>query len=287
MKKKWIIIGVCAIVLASVLMVLKCTVFTGQQNPLNAQLQYPTRIVSLSPASTEILFAIGAGDQIVARTDFCNYPQDTQNIASIGGFDGKTFSLETILSFSPDLVYLNTTMHGHLVQSLGELGIAVFQTESSSLQDIYSEILEAGTITGHAKESEKIVKTMEKAITYENTNTPVTVYWEVWNAPYMSVGNTSFIHDVIQTSGAQNIFSDIETGYPVVSEESIIARNPDVIFLPSDSPETIETIRKRTGWNSINAVKNGKIYKIDGDIISRPGPRVVDAIEKIRSCLDQ
>ena len=103
----------------------------------------------------------------------------------------------------------------------------------------------------------------------------------------MSIGNTSFINEIIQASGAQNIFNDLSASYPVVSEESIIARNPSVILLPSDSPETLDTIKNRSGWDSIDAVNNNRVYKIDGDIISRPGPRLAEAIEAIRACISQ
>lgn len=288
MNKKWMLItGVCAIVLASALMVLKCTVPAVQQNPLSSTAALPARIVSLSPASTEILFALGAGDRVAARTDFCNYPAETQKYPSVGGFDGKTFSLETVLSFSPDLVYLNKTMHGHLIQSLKDLGITVFAADAQSLSDIYTEILEAGRITGTEKEAEELVHSIKKRIETPSSLAPVSVYWEVWNAPYMSIGSASFINEIITASGAQNIFADIEASYPVVSEESIIARNPSVILLPSDSPEDLQTIKNRSGWNTIDAVQNGRVYKIDGDIISRPGPRIAEAVEAIRSCLSQ
>jgi len=288
MNKKWMLItGVCAIVLASALMVLKCTESAGQQNPLSAQQNTPSRIVSLSPASTEILFALGAGNLVAARTDFCNYPAEAQNCPSVGGFDGKTFSLETVLSFAPDLVYLNKTMHGHLVQSLTDLGIKVFATDAQSIADIYTEILEVGAITGKKENAEKLVDSMKKRIEKPSKASNMSVYWEVWNAPYMSIGNTSFINEVIQASGAQNIFNDISASYPVVSEESIIARNPSIILLPSDSPETLDTIQGRSGWDCIDAVKNNRVYKINGDIISRPGPRLAEAVEAIRACLSQ
>ncbi len=288
MNKRWILIaGVCAIVLASALMVLKCTVSPVHQNPLSKSSPVCSRIVSLSPASTEILFAIGAGNEVAARTDFCNYPEEVKNIPSIGGFDGKTFSLEAVLSYSPDLVYLNKTMHGHLIQSLTDLGITVFATDAQSLDDVYAEIIEAGKLTGHEKEAENLASSIKKRIEKPGNTPAQEVYWEVWNAPYMSIGRNSFINGIIEASGGSTIFADLESAYPVVSEESIIARNPSVILLPSDSPETLDSIRSRPGWETISAVQNGKVYKINGDIISRPGPRIAEAVEAVRSCLSQ
>jgi iron complex transport system substrate-binding protein len=101
----------------------------------------------------------------------------------------------------------------------------------------------------------------------------------------MSVGSSSFINDVIREAGAINIFSDIAAAYPVVSEESIIARNPSLILLPADSPENWESLSKRTGWQSIDAIQNKKVIKIDGDLISRPGPRIGEAIRAVQEAL--
>lgn len=287
MNKKWKLTGVCAIVLSSVLMVLSCSKSAEQQNPLSTKESLPSRIVSLTPGSTEILFALGAESSLAARTDLCNYPAETAEYPSVGGFDGKTFSLETVLSFNPDLVLLNTFMHGHLIQSLQDLGITVYNSDAQSISDIYTDIIEIGKILGKNESANELVNSMKQGIEKPTEPGNISVYWEVWNAPYMSIGKNSFINDVIEASGAVNIFDDVDSAYPVVSEESIIARNPSVILLPSDSSETYESIQKRSGWNTIDAVKHGRVYKINGDLISRPGPRIPDAIEAIRSCLDQ
>lgn len=248
----------------------------------------PRRIVSLGPAVTETLFAVGAGPQLVGRTDFCNYPPEVTKVASIGGFDGKTFSLESVIALKPDLVCLYTVMHDHLIEPLKKLGIAVYVSDVSSVSDLISEINDIGRITGHDAESASVTKQITDAVsafTKSVSKTGNKVYWEVWNSPFMTVGKTSFINDVISKAGGMNIFTDMQEGYPVISEESIIARNPDVIIIPSEMGYTSADIYKRQGWSSISAVRNRKVFDIDSDIASRSGPRIYIAIDQIASFL--
>lgn len=250
----------------------------------------PRRIVSLGPAATETLFAVGAGSQVVGRTDFCNYPPEAASVASIGGFDGKTFSLETVIALKPDLVCLYSVMHDHLVEPLKKLGIAVYVSDANSVDDVISEITDIGRITGHETEADSVtakIKTAllkcEGAVSQRSANgkKDVKVYWEVWNAPFMSAGSASFIHDVIEKAGGINIFRDTSESYPVISEESIIARKPDVIIIPSDMGYTAADIYNRSSWSSIPAVKNRKVFDINSDIASRSGPRIYIALEQI------
>lgn len=245
----------------------------------------PTRIVSLGASATEILFAVGAGDQVVARTDFCNFPPEASEIPSIGGFDGKTFSLESIISCKPDFVVLFKVMHDHLIEPLEKYGISYYVSDANTIEDVLKEITEIGKITGHEENALALVKEIQSSIENLNLISNKTVYWEVWNAPYMTIGATSFINELIAKAGGKNIFADLEQSYPSVNEESIIARNPDVIFIPSDSPVTVEDVKNRNGWQDISAVKTGSIYKINADITSRAGPRIKDAILLINEFL--
>ena len=249
------------------------------------QVIYPTRIVSLGAASTEILFAVGAGDQIVARTDFCNYPEEASEIPSLGGFDGKTFSLESIIAYKPDFVVLFAGMHDHLIEPLKKYEIQYFVSDANSIDHVLAEIQEIGKITGHESEAAALVGDIESAINNLAFSSSKTVYWEIWNAPYMSIGSTSFINELISKAGGTNIFGDVEQSYPSVSEESIIARNPDVIFIPSDAMTSVEDVKNRNGWQDISAVKNDKIFIINADITSRSGPRIKDAILLINEFL--
>ena len=249
------------------------------------QLSYPTRIVSLGASTTEILFAVGAGEQVVARTDFCNFPPEASSIPSLGGFDGKTFSLESIIAYKPDFVVLFAGMHDHLIEPLQRYEIQYFVSDATSIDKVLAEIAEIGKITGHEENALALVEEIQSSIDNLGLISNKTVYWEVWNAPYMTIGSTSFINELISKAGGKNIFADVEQSYPAVNEESIIARNPDVIFIPSDSPVTVEDVKNRSGWKDISAVKNNRIFKIDADITSRAGPRIKDAILLINDFL--
>ena len=248
------------------------------------------RIVVLSPSGCEILFAIGAGDKIAARTDFCNFPMEAENIKSVGGFDGKTLSIETIVSYEPDLVYGSKGMHDFLKESCDQFGIELFLSSADSVQDVFDEISLMGIKTGCEKNAEKLVSEMKAGFEKLQKKTAKlsdkkrkSVYWETWNAPFMSVGSTSFINELIHISGGKNIFSDItDQAYPMVSEESILARNPQVIILPFGD---ISEVSNRNGWQYLSAVKNKKIYNVNDDIFSRPGPRILEAAETLSELL--
>ena len=249
----------------------------------------PQRIISLSPSATEILFAIGAQNQIAARSDFCDFPENVKNIPSVGGFDGKTLSIEKILSFSPDFVYLTNGMHNYLIPFLQKHNIAYYISVADSIQTVLQEIAEIGKITNHQLQAQKLcnqIKQDLQKIAEQNKSKPkVTVYWEVWTPPYMSAGKNSFINEIITYAGGINIFSDIEQPYPVVSEEAILMRNPQIIIIPNSTVGGTTAVTSRKNWQNISAVKNNKIYSVDTNIISRPGPRISQAIELISNCI--
>lgn len=240
----------------------------------------PQRIVSLSPAATEILFAVGAEDQIVARTNLCNYPPESQKLPAVGGFDGKLFSLENIISFKPDFVYLTEGMHDHLIEPLTAYGIKVYVSKAQSLDDVLGEIQTIAEITGHKENGAKCVASIKDEFRQAQEESKKlaahkpSVYWEIWNAPYMSIGNDSFLNEIIEVAGLENIFGALKQKYPVVSEESIIAAGPEMILYASDAPLSKDDFLKRGSWKNIPAIKNGRIYQIDADLMTRPGPRV-------------
>ena len=241
---------------------------------------YPKSIVALSPSAAEILFAVGAGDQVSAVSEYTDYPAEAAAKPVVGGFDGKTLSIETIMSFKPDLVYLTEGMHNFLIETLESNGIAYYISKGESIASVEQEILDVGKLTGHEKEAKKVVDDMEKKLkkATKKSGAPVKVYYEVWNAPYMSVGTSSFINDVIVKAGGENIFGDLTDAYPMVSEETIIAREPVVILIPSSSGLEPSAVGLRNGWADIPAVKNGKVFVVDDNIYTRPGPRVADVV---------
>ena len=267
------------------------------RKPKAAASGYPKSIVALSPSAAEILFTIGAGDQVSAVSEFTDFPEAAKAKPVVGGFDGKTLSLETIMSFKPDLVYLTEGMHNFLIATLEANGIAYYISKGDSIASVEAEILDVGKITGHEKEAAKVVDGMEKKLKKAEASAhkggaksnvgdaAVKVYWEVWNAPYMSAGASSFINDVIKAAGGENIFSDLPDAYPMVSEESIISRQPAVILIPASTGMAADAVGLRNGWADIPAVKGGRVFVVDDNVYTRPGPRVADVVLELSALL--
>ncbi len=255
----------------------------------------PERIVSLAPSNTEMLFAVGAGDNVVGITDFCNYPYnfaawiEADNITSIGNYYGP--SVEPIVALEPDLVLASS---GSLdaAENLKSLGYNVLVLEAKTIDGVLQDILLVGRATGNDINAGNVVSDIRDRIdnvanqAASATTTPK-VYHEVWNDPLMSVGPGTFIEELIVLAGGENIFTDATTSWPVVSSEAIIEKNPDVMFFPDmymgvgNFYQTIEVVKDRPGWDSITAIQNEALYEINADIISRSGPRLVDALEII------
>lgn len=247
-------------------------------NATEQKAQYSKAIVTLSPSAAEILYAIGAGDQIVAVSEFTDYPPEAAEKPVVGGFDGKTLSVETIISYEPDLVYLTDGMHNFLIEQLDSFGIKWYLSKATSITAIEQEIMDMGELTGHQDEAAMVVAQMAEKLTQTVSDSSIKIYYEVWNAPFMSVGSTSFINDIIVSAGGKNIFDDLTDAYPMVSDESIIARAPDVILLPMGNGVTAADVKARAGWESIPAVVNDRIYVVDDNLYSRQGPRVADVV---------
>lgn len=244
------------------------------------------RIVSLGPSATEVIFAIGAQDLLVARTDLCDYPPEAKNIPSVGGFAGNTLSLESIISYEPTLVYLFAEMHEGFVKPLQDLGIQVYRSNATSIEAVKNEVLDIGKLTGHEKQAQKVVKEMDEKISRtekmyrakaEDGKLP-TVYWEVWHSPMMSCGKNSFMGDIIAKAGGKNIFADEEQAYPMVSEEAVLLANPDFIFYSGDGMGGGRP-------SELLKAKGGIYYMGDDDSFVRSTPRCADAVEKLAAIL--
>ena len=246
------------------------------------------RIVSLGPSATEVIYAIGAQDLLVARTDLCDYPPEAAEKPSVGGFAGNTLSLESIISYEPTLVYLFAEMHEGFVKPLQDLGIQVYRSNATSIEAVKNEVLDIGKLTGHEKQAQKVVKEMDEKLNrtkkmYEakiaaSAEQLPTVYWEVWHAPMMSCGKNSFMDDIITKAGGINIFGQEEYAYPMVSEEAVLLANPDFIFYSGDGMGGGEP-------SEIFKPKGGVFYMGDDDSFVRSTPRCADAVEKLAAIL--
>ncbi len=250
-----------------------------------------SRVISLSPAVTETLFAIGAGNQVVGVTEFCNYPAAATTKTKVGGFSGATISVEQIVALKPDMVVLSATMHAKLIPLLDQVRITSFAVEPASFADVYRDIQTLGALTGHDKEAEAVVSTMQNRIlAVQRLPSPKAkprVFWELWHDPLMTAGGPTFITEAIALAGGVNIFGDLKEQWPQVSFEELLVRKPDWILSGTDHGDQmkLEEIVKRPGWTSVMAVKNGKVATIDSDIVYRGGPRLADAVEALAKIL--
>lgn len=240
------------------------------------------RIISLVPVTTEILFAVGAGGAVVGITEYCNYPQETKEKETVGGFSGASISIEKIISLKPDLVFISGDMHSRIVSLLDQAGIVSFALEPKNMEDIFSSIKTIGLLTDCEDGASQVVLQMREKLARAKTISAgkerVTVFWEMWAQPFMTAGAQTFINEAISLAGGKNIFDDVQASWPEVNVEQIILRNPQWIISDDTYGMNQAVLLKRPGWSRIDAVRNNKIGTVNADIILRAGPRLADAI---------
>ncbi|MFX1757487.1 MULTISPECIES: ABC transporter substrate-binding protein [Rhodococcus] len=242
----------------------------------------PQAIVSLSPTSTEMLYAIGAGDQVVAVDDRSDYPAD----APVTDLSGYTPNVEAILGYEPDLVVANADT-ADLVAGLEQAGVeTLILPAAGKLDDTYAQIEQLGAATGHVGDAAELVAQMKTDIDgilagLPERETPLTYYHELDNTFY-TVTDDTYIGDIYSMLGLTSIATG-GNGYPQLSAEYVLEQNPDVIFLADGQccGVTPEVVAQRAGWNELSAVRDGHVYVLDEDIASRWGPRVVDLMREI------
>lgn len=257
----------------------------------------PQRIVSLAPSNTEILFAIGAGDRVVGVTDYCNYPPEvvekkkSGELVSIGGY--TTVNIERVVSLKPDLVVASYGNGIETIETLRRLGVNVIAFDPKTIQDVMRDIVLIGRATGREDEARELVRKMLNRI--ENVTERVKgeprvrVAHILWHDPIWVSGRNTFIDEVITLAGGENVFNF--DGWRVVSLEDLITANPDVIIVSSGSgmgggrDVVYEWITHDERLKDLSAVKNGRVYVVDADIISRPSYRLADAVEIIAKLL--
>jgi iron complex transport system substrate-binding protein len=249
--------------------------------------QPPQRIVSLSAGHTEILYAIGAGDQVTAVDNTSDCPSAANELPKVDAF---VPSVEQIAGLEPDLVVIFFDP-GDLQASLQAIDIPVLNLAApESVQGVYDQMALLGKATGHADDAATLVSAMESAVQdvqsrLEDEPEAPTVFHEVGKT-YYSAGSGTFIGDLYGMLGADNVADVTGEAYPQMSAEAIIQADPDVIVLADeDAGESPETVKARPGWGSVSAVKNDRIYVIDPDIVSRPGPRLVEALRTLAGYL--
>jgi iron complex transport system substrate-binding protein len=250
------------------------------------------RVVSLSPTHTEIMFAIGAGDQLVAVDEFSDHPAEAQELPNdLSAFDNN---VEAIAAYEPDLVLIGGDFNG-LGAQLDELGIGWWDGPAAlTIDDTYRQIAELGAATGHESEAEALIASMQTDIDAIVASTPVpseplTFFHEIDDTLF-SVDSTTFIGELYALLGLENIADRAEGesgGYPQLSAEFIVSADPDFIFLADTKccGQSLETVAARPGWADLSAVQSGNVVGLDDDIASRWGPRVVDFLESVSAAV--
>lgn len=249
----------------------------------------PTRIISLSPTATEMLWAIGAGDQVVAIDNMSNYPEEAQAKASdLSGFEPN---IEAIAEYDPDLVVVSYAPEG-MADGLAALDIPVwYGNAATTLDDVYAQIETLGAITGQVSNAASVVADMktqiDEAVAGVEQMTDSSYFFELDNTYFTQTSNT-LVGSLFASFGLVNIADGAEEGnnYPQLSAEVIIEENPTYIFLADTAyGETAETVATRPGWGSLDAVTNGRVINLDSDVAQRWGPRVVDLVSAIADAL--
>ena len=248
------------------------------------------RVVALSAAECEILFAIGAGETLVGRGEYCDYPEDALSAPMLGS--GGETNIEEILALVPDLVLMNSMAQSREhVEAIEKAGVPVFVTAATDISGVYTAIAGIGHMVGRDAEAEALVADMKDTIEsikakIPTSDVPKTVYFEVAPLEYglWTAGSGTFMNELAEILGLKNIFEDVD-GWAEISQEQVIARNPDLIVTVTmyfgEGPRPDEEILARAGWESITAVKEGKVLTADSNAMTRPGPRLTEAAQAL------
>lgn len=238
------------------------------------------RIVSLIPAVTELVFAMGAGDRLVGRTRYGTEPESARKIPDVG--DGVRPSLELVLARNPDLVVLFAGPDNQgVTEALRRAGVPALPIRHNSLYDLKRNLSRLGTVTGCVEQARGLQQWITTALRSVSAVTSRlvrrSVYYEAWVDPPITVGAGSYLDSLISLAGGRNIFGDLTAASPQVSIEAIAVRDPDLILIPATAEAPPSVPGGRVGWTAIPAAAEGRNRILDSDLLSRLGPRVVEA----------
>ena len=249
---------------------------------------HPQKIISLAPSNTEILFALGLGDRIVGVTTYCNYPPEATTKPNIG--DYNTPNLEEIIAKEPDLVLATEVHQTTLIPQLEAQGITVIGLSPKTIDQVMDSITLVGQITGQVDEAASLVNDMQERINAIKDKTrelseaqKPRVFYIIWHDPIWTTGANTFADALIQIAGGVNIAGQLE-GYVDISLEAVIAANPQVIIagvgMGTGEDAPLEYMKTEPRLEGLDARQNNSIYGVNMDIVGRPGPRIVDALEE-------
>ena len=252
----------------------------------------PARVVSISPTATEMLFAVGAGDQVVAVDSYSNYPVNAPT-TDLSAYEPN---VEAIASYEPDLVVYSNDP-GDLQKSLDKLHIpALLQPAAATIDDVYAQMQDLGLATGHVEQAQTQVDDMTAQIatvgaSVGEAGADMTYYYEL-DDTYYSVTSDTFIGNLFSLLGLENIADEAKgasSGYPQLSAEYILAADPSMILLADTKccGQNADTVARRPGWKDLSAVADGAVVELDDDVASRWGPRVIDLLQQVADTVQE
>jgi len=241
---------------------------------------HPSRIISLAPSTTETLFALGLGDRIAGVTTYCDYPPEAETKEKVG--DTQRPGIEKIIALKPDLVIVSRASQlEQFVTRLSDLGVPAYVSSPSSLEGVLESIERLGELTGTGDRARALVSGLRARVEAVQARVSAKdqprVLFILGNEPLITVGGTAFINDLITRAGGRSISSDQTSEYPQYSLETAVAKQPEVIFLQSGSPDLPERLK------GTPAARDGRVYQLDSNLLLRPGPRIVDGLEQMAS----
>lgn len=242
------------------------------------------RVVSLAPNMTEIIYAIGAGNRLVGNTTFCNYPPEAVAVAKVG--DTMQPNIESIIALRPQLVLVSTASQLEaFTKQMEQQNIAVYVTDPHDLEGVFRTIQTLGEILGESERASVVVKELriraETVYTAVRSREPVRVFYQASAKPLYTAGRDAFITDVIKRAGGKSVTADLEGAWPKYSDESALASEPEAIIMASFDSMNKDGMEVADSLRNSPAAKNGRVYGINGDYLSRPGPRLVNGLEEM------
>ena len=246
------------------------------------------RIVSLAPNLTEIVYAVGAGEHLVGDTEYCDYPAAAKNVAKIG--DTIHPSIERIMALKPQVVLVSTASQLEaFTKQLDEQKIAVYVTNPRSLEEVFRSIETLGDLFGHHDGAASLVTDMRaRSFTVEvamRSVRPVRVFYQVSGEPLYTIGRESYLTDLVRRAGGTSVTADVPGAFPRYSDEAALAARPEAIILPSGGSMGTANSTPAAALKNSPAVLNNRVYKINDDHLSRPGPRLIDGLEEMARAL--
>lgn len=246
------------------------------------------RVITLAPNLTEIVFAIGAGDRVVGNTSYCDYPPEARNVAKVG--DTLHPSLERIIALRPQVVLVSTASQLEVfTQQLQSQNIAVFVTDPHDLEGVFKSIEQIGRMLDHEQQAQDLVRKLRDRTNAVETavkqSPPVRVFYQLSAQPLYTAGRDAFVTDLMRRAGADSVTGHVPGAWPTYSNESALAAKPEAIILATGGSMGATNAIVAEALRNSPAVQTGRVYKINDDHLTRPGPRAVDGLEEMAHAL--